>query len=91
MAADVSDRGSRTRTSWLPQTEEVLRPVFTRYYNEESQTPAGDVIRGIDWLGNGGFVRNLIEKARDHRNNRLDTGELDALLATDSFDPPTRI
>jgi type VII secretion ATPase EccA len=69
-----------------PQTEEVLRPVFTRYYNEESQTPAGDVIRGIDWLGNGGFVRNLIEKARDHRNNRLDTEELDALLAADSFD-----
>jgi hypothetical protein len=69
-----------------PQTEEVLRPVFTRYYNEQSQTPAGDVIRGIDWLGNGGFVRNLIEKARDHRNNRLDTEELDALLAADSFD-----
>jgi type VII secretion ATPase EccA len=69
-----------------PQTEEVLRPVFTRYYNEVSQTPAGDVIRGIDWLGNGGFVRNLIEKARDHRNNRLDTEELDALLAQDNFD-----
>ncbi|PXX00768.1 type VII secretion ATPase EccA [Mycolicibacterium moriokaense] len=68
-----------------PQTEEVLRPMFTRYYNEQSETPAGDVIRGIDWLGNGGFVRNLIEKARDHRNNRLDTEELDALLAADSF------
>jgi hypothetical protein len=44
------------------------------------------VIRGIDWLGNGGFVRNLIEKASDHRNNRLDTEELDALLAADTFD-----
>jgi hypothetical protein len=31
-------------------------------------------------------VRNLIEKARDHRNNRLDTEELDALLAADTFD-----
>jgi type VII secretion ATPase EccA len=67
-------------------TEDILMPVFMRYYNEQSQTPAGDVIRGIDWLGNGGFVRNLIEKARDHRNNRLDTEELDALLASDSFD-----
>ena len=27
----------------------------------------GDVVRGIDWLGNAGFVRNVIEKARDHR------------------------
>ena len=69
-----------------PAREEVLGPVFTRYYNEQSETPAGNVIGGIDWLGNGGFVRNLIEKARDHRNNRLDTAELDALLAADSFD-----
>ena len=60
--------------------------VFKRFYNEQSQTPAEDVIRGIDWLGNGGFVRNLIEKARDHRDSRLDTNELDALLAADSFD-----
>ena len=55
----------------------MLRPVFTRYYNERSVTPAGDVIRGIDWLGNGGFVRNVVEKARDHRNERIDTPELD--------------
>jgi hypothetical protein len=69
-----------------PETQEVLRPVFTRYYNEQSQTLAGEIIRGVDWLGSGGFVRNLIEKARDHRNNRLDTVELDELLAADSFD-----
>src|ERR1700756_1136801 len=62
---------------------DVLLPVFTRYYNEMSETPAGDVIRGTDWLGNGGFVRNVVEKARDHRNNRLDTAELDELLAVD--------
>src|ERR1700752_3232457 len=29
-----------------PQTEELPRPVFTWYYHEQSQTPAGDVIRG---------------------------------------------
>jgi hypothetical protein len=44
-------------------------------------------VRGIDWLGNAGFVRNLIEKARDHRNSRLDDADLDALLAADDFDP----
>ena len=44
------------------------------------------MIRGTDWLGNGGFVRNLVEKARDHRNSRLDDEQLDALLASDQFD-----
>ena len=32
-------------------------------------------------------MRNLIEKARDHRNARLDDADLDALLAADEFDP----
>jgi hypothetical protein len=45
------------------------------------------VIRGTDWLGNGGFVRNLVEKARDHRSDRLvDTPELDELLDADRVD-----
>lgn len=70
-----------------PEVEAVLRPVFVRYYTEQSTTPEGDVVRGIDWLGNGGFVRNLVEKARDHRNSRLDDEDLDALLASDDFDP----
>ena len=77
--------GKQNEDIIAPEVEDVLTPVFTRYYNEESLTPAGDVIRGIDWLGNGGFVRNLVEKARDHRNNRLDTGELDDLLASDNL------
>jgi len=38
------------------------------------------VVRGTDWLGNAGFVRNIVEKARDHRNARLDNADLDALL-----------
>lgn len=65
---------------------EVLRPDFERFYAEESVTPEGDLIRGIDVLGNAGFVRNVVEKARDHRNDRLDTAELDDLLASDDVE-----
>lgn len=65
---------------------EVLRPDFERFYAEESLTAEGDLIRGIDVLGNAGFVRNVVEKARDHRNDRLDTAELDDLLASDDVD-----
>ena len=58
---------------------EVLRPDFERFYADENLTAEGDLIRGIDVLGNAGFVRNVVEKARDHRNDRLDTTELDEL------------
>lgn len=62
---------------------EVLRADFERFDAQEKLTDEGDLIRGIDVLGNAGFVRNLVEKARDHRNDRLDTAELDDLLASD--------
>lgn len=65
---------------------EVLRPDFERFYADESLTAEGDLIRGIDVLGNAGFVRNVVEKARDHRNDRLDTTELDDLLASDDVE-----
>ncbi|WP_084047328.1 type VII secretion AAA-ATPase EccA, partial [Mycobacterium avium] len=65
---------------------EVLRPDFEKFYADESLTAEGDLIRGIDVLGNAGFVRNVVEKARDHRNDRLDTTELDELLASDDVD-----
>lgn len=65
---------------------EVLRADFERFYAEETHTAEGDLIRGIDVLGNAGFVRNVVEKARDHRNDRLDTAELDDLLASDDVD-----
>ncbi len=65
---------------------EVLRPDFERFYADESITADGDLIRGIDVLGNAGFVRNVVEKARDHRNDRLDTTELDDLLASDDVE-----
>ncbi|AGZ54620.1 MULTISPECIES: type VII secretion AAA-ATPase EccA [Mycobacterium] len=65
---------------------EVLRPDFEKFYADESLTAEGDLIRGIDVLGNAGFVRNVVEKARDHRNDRLDTTELDELLASDDVE-----
>ena len=65
---------------------EVLRPDFERFYADENLTAEGDLIRGIDVLGNAGFVRNVVEKARDHRNDRLDTSELDDLLASDDVE-----
>lgn len=65
--------------------EATLRPVFERFFLQENRSPEGDVIRGTDWLGNAGFVRNIIEKARDHRNNRLDNEDLDALLIQDDL------
>ncbi|OBK29730.1 hypothetical protein A5634_17875 [Mycobacterium asiaticum] len=34
-------------------------------------------------LGNAGFVRNVVEKARDHRSFRLDDEDLDAVLNSD--------
>jgi type VII secretion ATPase EccA len=63
----------------------ALMPVFERYYDDQSKTPDGDVVRGTDWLGNAGFVRNVVEKARDHRNVRMDNDDLDALLEQEDF------
>jgi type VII secretion ATPase EccA len=65
---------------------EVLRPSYTRFYLEENISEDGDLIRGIDVLGNAGFVRNVVEKARDHRSFRLDDEDLDAVLASDVED-----
>ncbi|MDI3315804.1 MAG: type VII secretion AAA-ATPase EccA [Mycobacterium sp.] len=65
---------------------EVLRPSYTKFYLDESISEDGDLIRGIDLLGNAGFVRNVVEKARDHRSFRLDDEDLDALLASDVSD-----
>lgn len=64
----------------------VLLPEFEKFYAEQTLTADGDLIREIDMLGNAGFVRNVVEKARDHRNDRLDTAELDELLAGDDID-----
>jgi type VII secretion ATPase EccA len=62
---------------------QVLLPAYTKFYTEQSYSEDGDLIRGIDQLGNAGFVRNVVEKARDHRSFRLDDEDLDAVLNSD--------
>jgi hypothetical protein len=62
---------------------DVLLPSYIRFYDDETISSDGDLIRGIDTLGNAGFVRNVVEKARDHRSFRLDDEDLDAVLASD--------
>ncbi|MHA7653134.1 type VII secretion AAA-ATPase EccA [Mycobacterium sp. ML4] len=61
----------------------VLLPSYTKFYRDETYSEDGDLIRGIDMLGNAGFVRNVVEKARDHRSFRLDDEDLDAVLNSD--------
>jgi type VII secretion ATPase EccA len=68
------------------ESAEVLLPSYTKFYLDETLSEYGDVIRGIDTLGNAGFVRNVVEKARDHRSFRLDDEDLDAVLASDLND-----
>jgi hypothetical protein len=63
-----------------------LLPKYTTFYNDEHYSEDGDLIRGIDTLGNAGFVRNVVEKSRDHRSARLDDEDLDAVLADDAAD-----
>jgi type VII secretion ATPase EccA len=65
---------------------DVLLPSYTKFYREENISEDGDLIRGIDVLGNAGFVRNVVEKARDHRSFRLDDAELDAVLGGEVTD-----
>jgi type VII secretion ATPase EccA len=62
----------------------VLLSAYQKFYEEQSVSEDGDLIRTIDVLGNAGFVRNVVEKARDHRNARLDDDDLDALLTSDA-------
>jgi len=65
---------------------QVLLPSYTKFYLDETLSDDGDLIRGIDTLGNAGFVRNVVEKARDHRSFRLDDAVLDEVLASDLTD-----
>jgi type VII secretion ATPase EccA len=64
----------------------VLRASFERFYQSQTSTAAGDVIRGIDTLGNARFVRTIIENAQLHRAQRLvmDYGLADLDLADES-------
>lgn len=66
------------------ESAQALLPSYTKFYLDESYSEDGDLIRGIDTLGNAGFVRNVVEKARDHRSFRLDDEDLDAVLSSDT-------
>ena len=66
------------------ESAQALLPSYTKFYLDESYSEDGDLIRGIDTLGNAGFVRNVVEKARDHRSFRLDDEDLDVVLASDT-------
>lgn len=66
------------------ESAQALLPSYTKFYLDESYSEDGDLIRGIDTLGNAGFVRNVVEKARDHRSFRLDDEDLDIVLASDT-------
>jgi type VII secretion ATPase EccA len=56
-----------------PGAIEVLRDPLTRFYQEQTETAVGDVIRCIDELGNARFVRTVIEGAQQHRAERIVT------------------
>ncbi|MBS9535994.1 type VII secretion AAA-ATPase EccA [Mycobacterium sp. M1] len=51
--------------------DRVLREPFSNYYNSQRTNEDGDVIRQIDLLGNGRFVRTVIERAQEARNEHL--------------------
>jgi ESX secretion system protein EccA len=61
----------------------VLRGALERFYESTTSTEAGDVVRGIDTLGNARFIRTIIEGAQLHRAQRLvmDFGLADVDLA----------
>lgn len=51
--------------------EAVLTAPFARFYDEHHLTEDGDVVRTIDTLNNGRFVRNVVEKAQGVRDERI--------------------
>jgi type VII secretion ATPase EccA len=68
------------------ESADALLPSYSKFYLDETYSEDGDLIRGIDTLGNAGFVRNVVEKARDHRSFRLDDEDLDEVLASELTD-----
>ncbi|MBU8840630.1 type VII secretion AAA-ATPase EccA [Mycolicibacterium goodii] len=56
---------------FAPDALQSLRQPFEVYYSTQIQTPEGDVKRVIDELGNGRWVRTVVEKAQLNRNSRI--------------------
>ena len=46
----------------------MLRELLEKFYSIEGVSGAGDVVRGIDTLGNARFVRTVVERALEHRS-----------------------
>lgn len=57
--------------TFAPDALLSLRESFADYYNAQITSSEGDVIRVIDGLGNGRFVRTVVEKAQLNRNSRI--------------------
>lgn len=57
--------------TFAPDALLSLRESFAQYYNAQITSSEGDVIRVIDGLGNGRFVRTVVEKAQLNRNSRI--------------------
>lgn len=57
--------------TFAPDALLSLRESFAQYYNAQINSSEGDVIRVIDGLGNGRFVRTVVEKAQVNRNSRI--------------------
>lgn len=57
--------------TFAPDALLSLQESFAQYYNSQITSSEGDVIRVIDGLGNGRFVRTVVEKAQLNRNSRI--------------------
>lgn len=66
--AIITQSGDRAEVGSIPT---VFSQPFTRYYNDRQRIEGGDVIRTIDTLGNGRFVRNVVEAAQAYRDERV--------------------
>ncbi len=73
--AELGDIGrliARTRDSELTEAAyDELVSACTALYEGESVDPTGKLRRNIDLVGNGRFVRNVIEAAEEEREYRL--------------------
>ena len=56
---------------FAPEALVAVQQKFGEYYNTQITSSEGDIIRVIDALGNGRFVRTVVEKAQLNRNSRI--------------------
>jgi len=85
IAETIITRGGDTAQTG--SLNDVLLAPFTRFYNEHHVTEDKDIVRTIDDLGNGRFVRNIVEAAQKVRDERIISayGLLDSDLSDDTL------